>query len=113
MNHRNKITLEKILDEAALISQLVEEIDVDGFVNDEIIKRAATMSLINIGELTNALTDDLKDKTPHIKWSMIRRTRDKVAHHYIDLDPRITWETITKSIPELKSQIEGLLAKDA
>jgi uncharacterized protein with HEPN domain len=112
MNHRNKITLEKIRDEAALISQLIAGIDVDSFVNDEIIKRAATMSLINIGELTNALTDDLKNETPHIQWSQIRRTRDKVAHHYIDLDPRITWETISKSVPELKSQIEELLAKD-
>jgi uncharacterized protein with HEPN domain len=32
-----------------------------------------------------------------------------VAHHYIDLDPKITWQTVTVSVPELKEQIVNLL----
>ncbi|MDR0854619.1 MAG: DUF86 domain-containing protein [Clostridiales Family XIII bacterium] len=105
MDHRNKITLEKMIGEADFIAVSIKDIDVESFTSDEIIKRAVTMSLINIGELTNALTEEFRTETPNIKWNLLRRTRDKVAHHYIDLDPRITWQTVTESVPELRNQL--------
>jgi uncharacterized protein with HEPN domain len=112
MDRRNRVALEKIVGEADYIATAIDNIDAAHFVDDETLKRAVTMSLINIGELTNAVTEDFRKDNSHIMWSRIRRTRDKVAHHYIDLDPRITWETITKSIPELRAQVEALLVKD-
>jgi uncharacterized protein with HEPN domain len=109
MDHRNKITLEKMVDESDFIATSIKDIDVESFIADEILKRAVTMSLINIGELTNALTEDFRAENPDIKWNLLRRTRDKVAHHYIDLDPRITWQTVTESVPELRTQLLELL----
>jgi uncharacterized protein with HEPN domain len=110
MKHRNSAALKKIVDEAEYIIASIEGKTADQFAADETLKRAITMSLINIGELTNAITDDFKDANPNIKWRQIRRTRDKIAHHYIELDHRITWETASSSVPELKEQIETLLS---
>ena len=112
MDHKTRIILEKIIDESKYIEQAIADTDVDRFVEYETLKRAVTMSLINIGELTTVIPEEFRQGNPQIVWSQIRRTRDKVAHHYIDLDHRIIWETVTNSIPELKTQIETILSCD-
>jgi uncharacterized protein with HEPN domain len=109
MDKRDRVALQKIVDEAKYIEESIRGVTVGQFTADETLKRAVTMSLINIGELTNAITEAYKAMTPQIQWSQIRRTRDKVAHHYIDLDPRVTWETVSTSVPKLAAQIEELL----
>ena len=112
MDHKTRIILEKIIDESKYIAQAIADFNVDQFVEDETLKRAVTMSLINIGELTSVIPEEFRKEKSYIAWSRIRRTRDKVAHHYIDIDHRIIWETVTKSVPELKTQIEELISHD-
>lgn len=111
MDHKTQILLEKIVNEATYIAKAINGVDIEHFVEDETLKRAVTMSLINIGELTSVIPEEFRKENVHIMWSQIRRTRDKVAHHYIDLDQRIIWETVNNSVPELKRQIEELLIK--
>jgi uncharacterized protein with HEPN domain len=83
----------------------------DEFIVSEEYKRIATMTLINIGELSINIADEFKECNPQIEWSDIKRTRDKVAHHYIELEPSITWDTATNDIPKLIALLEQILAR--
>ena len=48
MHHRDKI-----IDEANVATKMLSDIKQEDFVSDDILKRAAAMSVINIGELVN------------------------------------------------------------
>jgi uncharacterized protein with HEPN domain len=109
MQRRERILLEKMRDEAKYLVALTARITQDEFVKSEEYKRIATMTLINIGELSINITEGYKRNYPQIEWSNIKKTRDKVAHHYIELDPLITWDTAINDIPVLLEQIEQIL----
>ena len=53
MQHRDKIILDKIIDEANIATKMLSDVKQEDFVSDDILKRAAAMSVINIGELVN------------------------------------------------------------
>ena len=49
MRPRDRHVLEKILEEITYLETLLEGTDMESFVADETVKRAAAMSSINIG----------------------------------------------------------------
>ena len=80
----------------------------DTFLNDESIKRATAMTLINIGELAKHLSEEFKKKTD-IPVRNVVGLRNVAAHGYHGLRFGDIWLTVQKNIPELKSKIEQLL----
>lgn len=58
MRQPDKHVLEKILEEIAFLESLLNGVDLDAFISDETVKRAAAMASINIGELAKHLSDD-------------------------------------------------------
>lgn len=77
---------------------------------------AVCMNLIAIGEATKGI-----DKITHgqllaqyqsVFWSGIMKMRDKIAHHYFEVDADVVYNTIKEDVPVLKSTIiqivEGL-----
>jgi uncharacterized protein with HEPN domain len=85
--------------------EYVEALDFISFNNSEVHKRVIVMTLINIGELINAVSDEVLDANSHIPWKLICDTRNKVAHHYIELNFKTVWQTVTEDIPILYKQI--------
>ena len=49
MRQPDKHVLEKILEEIAFLESLLNGVDLDAFISDETVKRAAAMASINIG----------------------------------------------------------------
>lgn len=68
------------------------------------------MSLINIGELSKAFTDDYLAAMPGIPWKAIRGFRNIAAHQYGIIDFDDVYKTVTEDIPPLKA---ALLAMNA
>jgi len=109
MDKRDSVLLNKILDEANTIDDLIKSYDCNGFVEDEKTKRAVCMTLINIGELVKLLSDNLKRYNSNIPWRSISGLRDVAAHGYMTLRMEDVWETASKDVPVLKEQIRTLL----
>jgi uncharacterized protein with HEPN domain len=86
--------------------------DCDSFGKDERTKRAVTMTLVNIGELVSALTEDFRKDRKDIPWRDIVATRNIIAHHYLAVDFRTVWETATTSISEFLESIEKLFVQE-
>ena len=51
MQHRDYITIHKIIDEMSIGISLLGDTDENSFMNDEKLKRALGMTCINVGEL--------------------------------------------------------------
>ena len=71
MQHRDKIILDKIIDEVNIATKMLSDIKQDDFVSDDILKRAAAMSVINIGELVKNLTFEFRNEYKNVPWKAI------------------------------------------
>ena len=73
----------------------------ENFKNDSLYHNAVCMCLMQIGELSNHLSEDFKSTHTDIPWTAIRGMRNIVAHEYGNIDFEIVWETASIEIKEL------------
>ena len=67
------------------------------------------MCIIQIGELANRLSDEIKEANKDIPWRAIRGMSNLHAHDYENVDLEIVWNTLAEDIPALKETLEKLL----
>ena len=74
---------------------------------------AICMNLIAIGEATKNLDKITKGELlplyPEIYWSGVMRIRDKIAHHYFEIDTDVVFQTIEEDIPLMLPVINKIL----
>ena len=112
MQRREKIALQKICSEIELALDFIGDKKIEEFLSDELTKHAVGMAAINIGELTKHLSEELRQTYPQVAWKKAAGFRDVVAHKYETLDMTDVYNTVTKSFPEMKLQIEKILDED-
>lgn len=69
-------------------------------VRDAVEKRAQ-----NVGEAAKGLSEAFKQAHPNVPWRMIMRMRDRVAHHYWDVDPDVLWSVAKTHARRLAVQL--------
>jgi len=111
MNKRNKTILKKIMKYIFQIEETIKilEINKDVFMNDFIPRNAISMCVLQIGELSNALTKEFISTYNKVSWRDIISVRHSMAHNYINIDLEIVWQMVTENIPELKAYCENIL----
>ncbi|MCF0151100.1 MAG: DUF86 domain-containing protein [Firmicutes bacterium] len=109
MEHRDLITLQKILSELSVAKELLGDASLDAFLENEMLKRAVCMTVINIGELAKSLTEQLKGRDPSIPWKAVSGFRDIAAHKYQTLRMEDVYTTVTSDFPILAEQIISLI----
>jgi uncharacterized protein with HEPN domain len=109
MDNRSRIVLNKILREIEEIEQFTEGHSFDTFNENNLLKKAVAMSIINIGELVKALDQNFRSKYQSIPWRSIAGMRDIIAHKYETLRSKDVWKVVTDSIPALKSSIQEVI----
>jgi uncharacterized protein with HEPN domain len=65
------------------------------------MRDAVVHQLMVIGEASKSLTESTKAKHPKIEWRLISRLRDKLAHHYRDIEVEKVWKYAVENIPPL------------
>lgn len=74
---------------------------------------AICMNLIALGEAVKGLDKQtqgtLLSQYPEIHWSGVMRMRDKIAHHYFEIDTEIVFRTIEEDIPKMLNVIDKML----
>ncbi len=53
---------------------------------------------------------DLVPRYPEIYWSGVMRMRDKIAHHYFEVDTDVVFRTVQEDVPKMKSVIDRMIA---
>ncbi|MBQ5981324.1 MAG: DUF86 domain-containing protein [Prevotella sp.] len=74
---------------------------------------AICMNLIALGEAVKGLDKqthgELLPNYPEIYWSGVMRMRDKIAHHYFEIDADVVFRTIQEDIPQMKDVIGRMI----
>ena len=74
---------------------------------------AVCMNLTALGEAVKGLDKMTKGEFlpnyPQIYWSGVMRMRDKIAHHYFEVDPEVVFVTIQENIPPMIPVIDQMI----
>jgi len=63
-----------------------------------------------IGEVSNHISNETKQKYPTIEWHKIRGMRNFVSHEYYSMKLEIIWETAVTNIALLKIQNKEIIS---
>jgi uncharacterized protein with HEPN domain len=69
--------------------------------DDELLRLALTKLVEIVGEAAKQISDATRRQHPSVPWAAAGRMRDRLIHHYFDIDLDILWATITADLPEL------------
>ena len=82
--NRDRLRLLHIRDAIARIRSYVNR--EDDFRREPVVQDAVIRNLEVIGEAVKALSDDLKSSRGEVQWRQIGGMRDRLIHHYFDVD---------------------------
>lgn len=109
MPRRDKIIIQKIISEINIGKDLIGLTTLEQFLLDEKLKRAISMTVINVGELVKNISDETRTNYPEIPWKAIAGMRDLTAHKYQTLRMEDVYQTATNDFPELKKELLRIL----
>lgn len=109
MEHRDRIILQKVLSEIEIAQDMLDSCTFAGFEQNEMLKRAICMTVINIGELVKNLSEPCRLEYRAIPWKEIAGFRDIAAHKYQTLRMEDVYETVISDFPTLALQLRSIL----
>lgn len=93
------------------IERTVDSNDSWSLLSDEDLRDATLFRFAIIGEAAARVSPDLRERVPSIPWQATTALRNRVVHGYFSLDWNIVWNTMTISIPALRTDLERILAQ--
>lgn len=80
----------------------------DDFVKDIKTQDAVVRNIEIIGEAAKNVSENTRDKFPHIPWKQVAGMRDKLVHHYFGVNIDIVWDVVRKDLELLISNLSGV-----
>jgi uncharacterized protein with HEPN domain len=111
MTKRDRIILEKLLEETNIVAGIIEGLSEATFLAKNEKQRAVAMTLINIGELVKNLTADFRLQHNQIPWKSMAGLRDVAAHGYFTLRMEEIWVYASVDLPIVAAEIKELLSR--
>lgn len=81
-----------------------------GDLDDALIFDAIRVRLIEIGEAVKMIDEQTLASQPEIPWKEIARMRDRLTHHYFDVDHAIVSDVVDHELTPLEQTVRGFLA---
>jgi len=97
--------IEHILECIALIERYTDNKTEEDFFDLIQLQDAVNRRIEIIGEAVKNIPDGIKGKYPEIPWKEIAGMRDILIHEYFGIDLELTWEVVTRDIPDLKTKL--------
>jgi uncharacterized protein with HEPN domain len=77
------------------------------------VRRAVERGIEIISEASRQVTDELKQRYPHIFWREIAGIGNLLRHEYGRIDDLIMWRVVQRYLPELKMVVVEMLNRRA
>ena len=65
-----------------------------------------------IGEASNMLTEEFRDKHPQTPWKQVNGMRNYIVHEYFQVDNSVVWDVITDDLPLLEQQVKEYIEEE-
>jgi uncharacterized protein with HEPN domain len=69
--------------------------------DDELLRLALTKLVEIVGEAAKSVSRDTRDSNPQVPWSAAARMRDRLVHHYFEINLDVLWSTVIVDLPRL------------
>lgn len=79
--------------------------NLEQFISDERTQLAVIKLIENVGEASKRLSDIARARFPIVDWKKAMGMRDKLVHHYMDVDLSIVFDVATHEIPDLLKKL--------
>jgi uncharacterized protein with HEPN domain len=79
-----------------------------GGLDDELVRDACRVRVIEIGEAVKAIDSELLRSEPKIPWREIAKMRDHLTHHYFATDHSILEQVVTEELEPLRDATNRL-----
>lgn len=113
MTDKDKNILEHIIKHCERVNEDIARFgnSYETFISDAALHDSVSMNILQIGELSNKLSDEFKNSTKQrVPWKQIYDMRNRFAHGYGVMDSKIIWEVATENVPDLKNFCESCLS---
>ena len=98
-----------IRDEVLFLQKCRDNHALGVIIHDEVLSRAVVRSLEIIGEATKNVPMAWRDAYPQVKWKGIAGIRDRMIHHYFDIDFEIIGEVFAQDLDVLGDTVRQML----
>ena len=106
MQPDDEVRIRHLIDAASTAAQFVEDRDRADLDTDEMLRLALTKLVEIVGEAAKQVTPSGRAELPDVPWSAAARTRDRLVHHYFDIDLDVLWTTVTEDLPRLLDALD-------
>lgn len=79
--------------------------------SDELLRLALTKLVEIVGEAAKQISPELQAAEPDVPWTAAARMRDRLVHHYFDVNLDILWQTVTEDLPRLLEALPPIEAE--
>jgi uncharacterized protein with HEPN domain len=105
-----KVYLDDIIEAAEHIEKYTSGLSLEAFSKDRKTRDAVLYNLQVVGEAIKKVPEEVRSRHPDIEWKKIAGLRDILVHEYFGIDVDIVWDVVANKLPDLKLQIEKILA---
>lgn len=106
-----KLYIEDILECIRKIEIYIEDMNFEDFKKDIKTIDAVIRNLEIIGEASNNISNEIKNKYDDVPWRDIVDFRNRITHEYFGISLTIVWRIIKQEFPRLKEQMKQILEK--
>jgi uncharacterized protein with HEPN domain len=117
MKHPERVEdyLEHIAEAIERATGYIQELDnVAALVHDHKTQAAVIRNIEIIGEAASRIqrqAPEFVTAHPALPWNQMRGMRNRMIHHYFDVNVDLLWSTVKEDLPRLKQQIDSLLVE--
>ena len=105
----DKVRLQHILNAILEIEDYTRDSEFSDFSKNSMMRFACIKQMEIIGEASNHISDEIKERFSSIEWSQIIGMRNVFVHEYFGVDPNIVWDIIKVDLPGIKEKVKEML----
>jgi len=109
MTDKDRAYLQRMLEFSRRIQRRVSNTTTEAFLVDENLQDMVLYAIGQVGENANAVSDDIKEAHPDLRWNAIIGIRNRVFHSYGDIDMTLVYEAAVDHTPLMIQQLERIL----
>ena len=103
-----RVRVQHMLDAAKKAQEFLVGRTRDDLSTNDMLALALVRLLEIIGEAAKNVPTEIREAFPQIPWSLVARTRDRLAHGYFAINLDRVWEMVSNDLPPLIKALEAI-----